>query len=54
MNKANHKIDEATITDTIGEGLKLRQGSIKVDGEVVPVDGDKYPRLTKQEDNICT
>ncbi len=52
VNKANHKIDEATITDTIGEGLKLRQGSIKVDGEVVPVDGDKYPRLTKQEDNI--
>lgn len=51
VNKANHSIKNATITDTIGEGLKLRHGSIKVNGKEVPVGGDEYPRLVEQEDN---
>ena len=51
VNKANHSIENAVITDTIGEGLKLREGSIKVDGKEVPLGGDSYPRLVEQEDN---
>lgn len=48
VNKANHSIKNATIIDTIGEGLKLREGSIKVDGKEVPLGGDLYPRLKEQ------
>ncbi len=53
VNKANHSIENATITDTIGEGLKLREGSIEVDGKLV-TNTDKpgeYPYLKEQEDN---
>ncbi len=50
LNKANHLIKNAVIGDEIGEGLELREGSIKIydnKGEEVHIDTEGgFPKLT--------
>lgn len=51
VNKANHYIKNATLTDVIGDGHKLRNGSIKIGNEELPVGGTEFPRITEQSDD---
>lgn len=55
VNKANHNIKNATITDTIDDGLELRKDSIKIydhRGQEVSLGSiNGYPKVSGRDDN---